>query len=141
MDHTSCPLVPVSWGELLDKITILEIKRERIADAAARANVARELTALRRIGGEALAGAAVALLFAQLKTVNETLWEVEDAIRQEEARGTFGPEFIRLARAVYHRNDERAELKRAINAQLCSELVEEKSYWSQATSAAPAAAC
>jgi protein subunit release factor A len=139
MGHPACPLVPVSWGELLDKITILEIKRERIEDTAARANVARELAALRDIAREALVGEDVVRVFAQLKLVNETLWDVEDAIRQEEARGVFGAEFVRLARAVYHRNDERAELKRAINKLLQSELVEEKSYWSQSEPRPPAA--
>lgn len=123
------PHVPVSWGELLDKITILEIKRERITGAAAAANVACELAALWRIGAEALAREGVAPLLTALKAVNEELWQVEDAIREEEARGRFGAEFIGLARAVYQRNDRRAALKRAINDLLRSELVEEKSYW------------
>ena len=123
------PLVPISWGELLDKITILEIKRARIADPLACANVTREAGALWRIGEDALAGEGVGALFAALKAVNEELWEVEDAIREEEARGAFGDEFVRLARAVYQRNDRRAALKRAINELLGSELMEEKSYW------------
>lgn len=130
MTRLATPAVPVSWGELLDKMTILEIKQERIADSQARANVAREYVALCGIGAQALAGAGVAELFGALRRVNEALWEIEDAIRAEEAKGAFGPTFIGLARSVYHRNDERAAIKRRINAALQSELVEEKSYWS-----------
>ena len=123
------PLVPVSWGELLDKITILEIKAERIADPARRANVEAELQALTsarlRLSEQ---GVDLAGLVAQLKHVNERLWEIEDAIRLAEKAQDFGPQFIRLARAVYHTNDQRAALKRRINDRLGSELVEEKSY-------------
>ncbi len=127
------PLAPVSWGELVDKITILEIKRARIADPAASANVARELAALREAGGPALGQAPVTVLRTALKTVNEELWEVEDAIRREEAQERFGPEFVRLARAVYRLNDRRAALKREVNALLGSALVEEKSYGAPAS--------
>ena len=137
MAHMPTPLVPVSWGELLDKITILEIKRERLVEPGACANVARELAALRTVGAEALACQGVRALFAALKAVNEELWEVEDAIRAEEALGLFGEAFVRLARTVYERNDRRAALKGAINALLKSELVEEKSYWT-APATAPA---
>lgn len=122
------PSVPVSWGELLDKITILEIKRERIARPDARANVAREHSLLARIGAGVLTREGVATLFGRLKTVNSDLWEIEDAIRRQEAARSFGGEFIRLARAVYVKNDERAALKRAINVALESDLIEEKSY-------------
>lgn len=123
------PLVPVSWGELLDKITILEIKAERIADPLRRANVEAELRALLPArGGLAGREGRIAGLVAQLKEVNERLWEVEDAIRLAEAAQDFGPRFVRLARAVYRTNDQRAALKRRINDQLGSELVEEKSY-------------
>jgi len=125
----SSPQIPVAWGELLDKIAILEIKQERIQDVAARSNVARELGELWRIGARALEHDGIAQPFAALKAVNIALWEIEDAIRQEEARGTFGPEFIQLARAVYQQNDRRAGLKREISRLLASELVEEKSYW------------
>lgn len=121
--------VPVSWGELLDKITILEIKAERIADAAKRANVGRELTALctvRDASGADLSVVADAV--SGLRAVNETLWDVEDAIRLHEHRGDFGPGFVELARRVYVTNDERARLKRVVNDVLGSELVEEKSY-------------
>lgn len=122
------PSVPVSWGELLDKITILEIKRERIAREDARANVMREHSLLSRIGAGALIHDGIALLFRRLKTVNEDLWEIEDAIRRQEADRSFGSDFIRLARSVYRKNDERAALKREINLRLESELIEEKSY-------------
>jgi hypothetical protein len=123
------PLVPVSWGELLDKITILEIKAERIADPARRANVEAELRALlparHGLGGEA---ADITGLVSQLKRVNERLWDIEDAIRVAEKDQDFGPRFVRLARDVYHTNDQRAVLKRRINDRLGSDLVEEKSY-------------
>ncbi|OWK28773.1 DUF6165 family protein [Sphingomonas dokdonensis] len=128
MASIATPSVPVSWGELLDKITILEIKRERITRAAARDNVQREYRLLRGIAAEVLTRSGIAPLVAALKRVNETLWEIEDAIREEEAKRQFGAEFVRLARAVYQRNDERAALKREINVALESELVEEKSY-------------
>lgn len=130
MAGLTSPSVPVSWGELLDKMTILEIKRERIAAADARANVAREYEALRGPGAAALAMAGVPELFGALRRVNAELWRIEDDIRAEEARGLFGAEFVALARAVYARNDERAAIKRSINRALGSELVEEKSYWS-----------
>jgi hypothetical protein len=121
-----CPRVPVSWGELVDKITILQIKSERIAARDARANVARELASLSRVAGDAIDG--VTPLIAQLRAVNEELWEIEDKIREREAEGDFGQRFVQLARAVYKKNDLRAAIKRRINDALGSELVEEKSY-------------
>ncbi|MES2492147.1 MAG: DUF6165 family protein [Pseudomonadota bacterium] len=123
-----CPHIPVSWGELLDKITILEIKRERIAEPPARANVELELKLLRRVAGRFAGGSHVQPLVSRLKCVNAELWEIEDDIRAREAEGDFGPRFIALARSVYHRNDLRAALKRQINQSLGSLLVEEKSY-------------
>jgi hypothetical protein len=120
------PLAPVSWGELLDKITILEIKQARIRDDAARQNVRKELELLVGIASAALSRVSL----DPLREVNAALWEIEDAIRAEEARGAFGPEFVRLARSVYQQNDRRAAIKRELNAALGSELVEEKSYWS-----------
>lgn len=128
MASIATPSVPVSWGELLDKITILEIKRERITRAEARENVLREYRALRAIGAQVLSRSGVAQLVAALKRVNEALWEIEDAIREQEAARNFGAEFVRLARAVYQRNDERARIKREINVALESDLIEEKSY-------------
>lgn len=119
-------LVPISPGELLDKITILQIKAERLTDAAKRANVVTELTLLSQIAGAALQ--EVAAQVAELKTINEALWEIEDHIRDKEAAAAFDAEFIALARSVYVTNDRRAEVKRDINRALKSQLVEEKSY-------------
>lgn len=123
-------LVPVSIGEVVDKITILRIKQAEIRDPAKLANVERELTALeasyRAHVGEP--PAVVQDLTAALQAVNGTLWVIEDDIRDCERRGDFGAEFIRLARAVYVTNDERARLKKEINLALGSALVEEKSY-------------
>lgn len=123
---TSTPMAPVSWGELLDKITILQIKAERLSDAAKRANVVTELTLLSQIAGDALK--QVAPLVAELKKINEALWVIEDHIRDKEAAAAFDAEFIALARSVYVTNDRRAEVKRDINRALNSALVEEKSY-------------
>ena len=121
--------VPVSFGEVLDKITILEIKSERIADPAKVANVRHELEALNSTWAEAVPDeSAIAELRAQLKSVNESLWVIEDDIRDQEAVQDFGPRFIELARAVYVTNDQRAALKKAINLALGSRFVEEKSY-------------
>lgn len=119
-------LAPVSWGELIDKITILEIKAARIADAAKLANIRRELQAL--IAVRDAQGTAPAALVAELGQVNEQLWDIEDRIRECEQRGDFGAAFIELARSVYKTNDRRAALKRKINDAMGSELVEEKSY-------------
>ena len=129
MTQPAVPSVPVSWGELLDKITILQIKRERIADRTARENVSLELAQLREVATQVLQRGGFAPLLDRLKAINEGLWDIEDAIRREEARARFGPEFIGLARSVYRQNDRRAALKREINELLKSELVEEKSYW------------
>ncbi len=123
-----CPNAPVSWGELLDKITILEIKRERIANAQARANVMHELGLLERIAGEVIKLRTLDGLTQQLRAVNATLWDIEDAIRKHEAAGVFGESFVHLARSVYKQNDRRAALKRQINERLLSMLIEEKSY-------------
>lgn len=121
--------VPVSPGEVIDKITILEIKSERMADAAKLANVREELRLLEQTWREAAADSPdISAERAELKRVNEALWEIEDAIRLEEKARRFEARFIELARAVYVRNDERAAVKRAINVKLGSRLVEEKSY-------------
>ena len=121
--------VPVSFGELLDKIAILEIKSERMSDPDKLANVRRELDELRSTWGQsAQATIDIADLLAALKAVNERLWVIEDDIRIKESKQEFDAEFIRLARAVYFENDERARVKRDINIKLGSALVEEKSY-------------
>ena len=123
-------LVPISPGELLDKITILRIKAARITDGAKLANVRLELELLERTWAEAGAAAppAVADEERALQAVNERLWIIEDEIREREAAGRFDAEFIRLARNVYLCNDERAAIKKRINLALGSRIVEEKSY-------------
>lgn len=121
--------VQTSPGEFLDKLTILEIKSERIADPAKLANVRRELELLRATWAASPAASRdLAALVADLKRVNEELWEIEDRIRLKEAGQAFDAEFVELARSVYRTNDRRAALKREINLSLGSELVEEKSY-------------
>ena len=122
------PVVPVSWGELLDKITILEIKAERLSGEGARANVLHELSVLSEAASAAVADRQIAALKAVLRQVNESLWSIEDQIRDYEARQVFDAEFVRLARAVYRNNDERGRLKRRINELLGSAIVEEKQY-------------
>ena len=122
-------LVPVSFGELLDKIAILRIKSERIGDAAKLANIRRELQALEATWAACPASRIdTDRLQAELKAVNERLWVIEDDIRIKESQQAFDAEFIRLARAVYFENDERARLKRELNLALGSAYVEEKSY-------------
>ena len=124
-------LIPASVGELIDKITILEIKQQRISDAAKQHNIARELVALMQVVDQQQLGypaGPLAELGRELSAVNHQLWGIEDDIRECERQADFGPRFIELARAVYHRNDERAAIKRRINEQCGSELVEEKSY-------------
>ncbi len=121
-------LVPISAGELLDKITILRIKEDRLRSEEKRANVRRELSLLEQIANVHLSRATLANHEADLLRVNETLWTIEEELRAHEAQGTFDTEFIRLARSVYVTNDERARIKRAINEVVGSALVEEKSY-------------
>jgi hypothetical protein len=121
-------LVPISVGELMDKITILEIKFDRIKNSSQLENIARELGALRAVRLGNADRAVLDPLSAELKQVNAKLWDVEDAIRECEARGEFGEPFVALARAVYRLNDERARLKQAINRASGSRLIEEKSY-------------
>lgn len=121
--------VPISPGELLDKITILQIKSERIDDAAKLANVNRELEMLSRVWQQSVeADDEIEALTARLKSINEALWEIEDDIRDEERNKRFGERFIELARAVYVTNDERADAKKQVNLHLKSSIVEEKSY-------------
>lgn len=121
--------VPVSFGELLDKLSILQIKSERITDAAKLANVQREMQALQRTWQAHPASARdIAGLLAELKAVNEKLWDIEDAVRLKERDQAFDAEFVALARSVYQNNDERARIKKAINLALGSGYVEEKSY-------------
>ncbi|MEO8012184.1 MAG: DUF6165 family protein [Dokdonella sp.] len=121
--------VPVSHGELIDKITILEIKSERISDLRKLSNVRVELDLLNATwNADPAARTDISAERAKLRAVNETLWDIEDHIRVKEKAKAFDAEFIELARAVYFRNDERAAFKREINEKLGSLLVEEKSY-------------
>jgi hypothetical protein len=123
------PAVAVSWGELVDKITILEIKQQRLSSPPAVANVRTELAVLERIVADLRPmPTGLEALKQQLKSVNATLWEIEDRIRAKEAAKTFDQQFIELARSVYINNDERFRIKREINALLKSGLVEEKQY-------------
>lgn len=123
--------IPVSPGELLDKITILEIKAERIAEAAKRRHVQAELDLLTQVWNQSAANVDQAWMIAarkELKAVNEELWDIEDRIRLKEAQQAFDREFVELARSVYKRNDRRAQLKKHVNTELGSAIVEEKSY-------------
>ena len=121
-------LVPVSFGELLDKIAILQIKSERMQDAAKLANVRNELSALETSWmAHPAAGHDIVRLRAELKAVNERLWVIEDDIRLKEQAQSFDDAFVQL-RSVYIENDERARIKKEINLALGSSYVEEKSY-------------
>jgi hypothetical protein len=121
--------VPVSPGELLDKITILRIKSQRMSDPLKLRNVRLELEALEATwSGSAFAAVDIEADVRALMTVNERLWVIEDDIRDKERARAFDEDFIRLARSVYVQNDERAAIKRRINLKLGSTIVEEKSY-------------
>lgn len=123
------PLIPISWGELIDKITILEIKQTQIKLPTALTNINKELSYLNEIVENSTGVAElISELKQQLKDVNQQLWQVEDDIRDKELKQDFGSGFIELARRVYRLNDERAKLKKSTNQVLNSELVEEKSY-------------
>ncbi len=119
----------ISVGEFLDKVTILEIKSERIKDAAKLENVNKELSVLRKIwDASSYSALDLSTEVAELKAINEKLWVIEDDIRDKERDSEFDARFIELARAVYVTNDERANVKKVINLKAGSELVEEKSY-------------
>ena len=121
--------IEVSPGELLDKISILQIKSERVGDPAKLKNIRYELQLYEDIvRGRIPGGKELSLLTAELKAVNEALWAIEDEIRACEARGEFGDGFVALARSVYRTNDRRAAIKREINVLCGSSIVEEKSY-------------
>lgn len=123
--------VPVSFGELLDKMTILEIKQNHMTDADKLANVRHEYEVLNAIWKQHVEeNSKVTTTRAELKAVNQALWDIEDDIRVKESRREFDEEFIRLARAVYYTNDDRARLKKELNMALGSDIVEEKSYQS-----------
>jgi transcriptional regulator of nitric oxide reductase len=121
--------VPVSPGEVLDKITILEIKSERMTDPEKVANVRVELALLQRTWAQAVTEDEVIRdLHAQLKEINEALWEIEDDIRDKERVKEFDQRFVELARSVYFTNDRRSEVKKKLNLHLGSQIIEEKSY-------------
>ncbi len=119
------PTIPVSWGELFDKIAILEIKTHRLHVPRARADAARELALLRQSASGTSPSPELA---AALGAVNARLWRIEDLIREKEAARDFGSTFIALARTVYRENDERGRIKQALNQALHSSLMEQKQY-------------
>ena len=122
-------LIPISPGELLDKITILEIKSERIESAEKKANVNNELSMLNKVWDEAVTvDDNITDMRKEMKSINETLWDIEDDVRDEERDKRFEERFIELARSVYVTNDQRADVKKRINIYLKSNIVEEKSY-------------
>ena len=122
-------LIPASAGELIDKITILEIKLKNIVDPVKNRNVSIELEALSKCFEENIIQSnEIEELKTNLKQVNSALWNIEDDIRQCEQAGEFGEKFIELARSVYRQNDKRATLKKEINILLGSSIIEEKSY-------------
>ena len=121
--------VEISIGEFFDKLTILQIKKERITDAEKLLNIGNELDSLYRLLSEqGLSTENIVDEISALKQVNEALWEIEDDIRDKEAKKCFDAEFIELARRVYITNDKRCDIKRAINIKSGSDFVEEKSY-------------
>jgi len=129
VDRTTAIQVPISIGELLDKITILELKKARIVDEVKQFNVTRELAVLVAIADESLRlGDEGLRIVDELRRVNSQLWDVEDNIRACERHQDFGNHFVELARSVYRHNDKRALLKQKLNEITGSKLVEEKSY-------------
>ncbi|WP_245427227.1 DUF6165 family protein [Pleomorphomonas carboxyditropha] len=123
------PAVPTSWGEVVDKITILEIKKKNMTEERALLNVEKELAMLSGMVESAIAGDPVLSdMKRELLEINSRLWVIEDRIREKEADRAFDEEFIELARSVYRTNDLRAAVKRRINIHLISEILEEKSY-------------
>jgi len=123
------PALPVAWGEVFDKLTILQIKQERIQDAAKRVNVMHELNEIERVIGDwTRFPVGLTQLVDQLREINAGLWDVEDGKRDCERRQCFDQHFIGLARRVYFDNDRRAAVKKQINLLLGSAIVEEKSY-------------
>jgi hypothetical protein len=125
------PRAPISWGELIDKITILEIKSVQIVNQVARSNVRKELQLLQQIVDIHAGRDEISRLKKRLKAINSALWRIENAIREKERRGEFDEAFIELARSVYKENDERAFIKRQLNKLLNSEIIEEKGYESE----------
>jgi peptidoglycan hydrolase CwlO-like protein len=124
-----CPKIPISWGELFDKITILQIKNENLTSQDALKNVEWELKQLQTTLIKNFSqDVEVKHLETELRKINKKLWDIEDRIRDKERTSSFDDEFIQLARSVYITNDERSRIKKRINETFGSELVEEKSY-------------
>ena len=129
MTKHSTPIVPISWGELIDKISILEIKKININSEVSLRNIEKELSQLKFIATQNTnIFNIISNLYSELYKINSSLWKIEDFIREKESKLEFDDEFIDLARNVYKQNDKRALLKREINRILVSELIEEKSY-------------
>ena len=123
------PMIPVSWGELVDKITILELKRNKIESEPARKKIEQELTLLLKLYEDGMVKTARMIdLKRDLESINSDLWNAEDSLREKEAKNIFDAEFIELARSVYKLNDRRFEIKQRLNAETASELIEEKIY-------------
>lgn len=121
--------IEVGAGELIDKITILEIKSDQITDEAKLVNIRHELSVLNKTRDEQMQGSEdLSRLTAELKEINKKIWDIEDDIRECESRKDFGEQFIKLARGVYHTNDKRAAVKKQINLLAGSQIIEEKSY-------------
>lgn len=126
---TDVPMLPVSWGEVFDKWTILVIKQARIGDPEKVRNVSRERAEIEQvIGDRSRFPARLEALTGDLHEINAQLWDIEDGKRRCEREQSFGEEFVQLARQVYMKNDERARIKKEINLLLGSVIIEEKSY-------------
>jgi hypothetical protein len=128
MNKYKTPMIPISWGELIDKVTILEIKLAKIKVQSALINIQKELDYLDEIVRRENIDHSIFEMKSSLRAINLKLWDVEEDIRHKELKVEFDNEFIQLARSVYKLNDERAKLKKSINQVLNSELIEEKSY-------------
>ena len=125
MGQITTPIIPVSWGELLDKISILRIKSSKMTGSQ-KQNVDNELAALEEKASVLSQHKEIAAYCWNLEAVNEKLWDIEDAIRKQESNKDFGEKFVNLARSIYTLNDKRAEIKKQVNTFLNSEFVEEK---------------
>ena len=129
MSIRQAPMIPVSWGELIDKITILELKRKKIRSRLARDKIERELTLLLKLYEDVVDNKGrINDLKRDLESVNNDLWNAEDSLREKEARTIFDAEFIELARSVYKLNDKRFAIKQKLNAETASKIIEEKVY-------------
>ena len=123
------PTIPVSWGELIDKITILELKRKKLGSHPSREKIEQELSLMLKISEDGIDKTSrINELKRDLECVNSDLWDVEDSIREKEAKNIFDAEFVELARSVYKLNDKKFQIKQRLNAETSSEIIEEKVY-------------